>query len=412
MRNWVYRALCAVIIDQTYSNLYLKKHLQEVDEKDQALATKIFYGTIQNYRYCQYVLQQFCTKKTSRSLEILLCMSIYQLKFLDKVPSYAIVNEAVLLAKKKSQKQANFVNAILHKILQEEVQMPTDPIEALSVETSVQPWLLSMWKAQYGYDLMESMARSTLETMPIYVRFNPLKINEKAILENEEISQMDGQDLLVYQGSSIFDCDLYKKGLISVQDDGSYQISRFMHCQAGEHILDCCSAPGTKAMAMAEQMHDQGHIDCLDIHAHRVELIKNDAKRLGITICHGLCKDATKLEDLGLYDRILCDVPCSGYGIMARKPDIKLHMNSQDMDSLIPLQAAILESSSHHLKENGTLVYSTCTMNKKENEKQVEAFLKRHPEFTCDEMKTITPNHHHDGFFMARMIKQGGHHDL
>lgn len=174
---------------------------------------------------------------------------------------------------------------------------------------------------------------------------------------------------------------------MSAQDEGSFAIAKFVDPQENERILDCCAAPGTKTMAMAERMHNQGHIDSYDLHAHRKELIESDAKRLGIDIVHAGVQDATTFKSSLLYDRILCDVPCSGYGVLSRKPDIKLHMVPEDMDSLIPLQYSILNNVCQYVKVGGVLVYSTCTMNKKENEKQIEKFLNAHEEFSLVDEK-------------------------
>ena len=198
----------------------------------------------------------------------------------------------------------------------------------------------------------------------------------------------------------------YAQGLLSIQDEASQLIARIVDPQKGEQILDVCSAPGTKANHMAELMQNDGSIVCGDIHEHRVELIREGAARLGITILKPQVMDATELKEVEgiLFDRVLCDVPCSGYGVLARKSDIKVHMQSGDMDTLIPIQKAILAKSAEHVKEHGILVYSTCTLNKKENEKQVQAFLKEHENFTLIEERTIFPyTAHTDGFYMAKL---------
>lgn len=405
MRNWVYRALKAVIIDKTYSNLYLKNHLNELGKKDRALATRIFYGTLQNYKYCQWMYRHYIKKSCSKELDVLLSMSVYQLNYLDKVPQYAIVNDAVAIAKKKNQKQADFVNAVLHKVIHNKICLPKDEVERLSIETSTDLWLLNMWKSQYGLEKMEQMAKASTSIMPVYVRRNSLKITEEELLNYDEIEKLEGMDLYKYNGNSISSSPLYQNGCISVQEIGSYAISKFLGPNKEDIVLDCCSAPGTKAFAMAEMMDNIGRLDCLDIHEHRVRLIEQDEKRLGLSICHAYCMDATNLSELGMYDKILCDVPCSGYGIFARKPDIKLRLNPSDMDSLIPIQEKIFDEASKHLKVDGILVYSTCTMNKKENEKQIEKFLITHSNFRLIEDKTLFPSVDHDGFYMAKLVR-------
>ena len=159
-------------------------------------------------------------------------------------------------------------------------------------------------------------------------------------------------------------------------------------------------------MAMAERMHNQGHIDAYDLHAHRKDLIENDAKRLGIDIIHAGVQDATTLKSSVLYDRILCDVPCSGYGVLSRKPDIKLRMLPEDMDTLIPLQYAILNNVCQYVKKGGIIVYSTCTMNKKENEKQIQRFLKEHDMFSLVDEVNIFSDSKQDGFYMAKLVRK------
>lgn len=406
MRSWVFKALCSVVLEGTYSNLYLKNHLKEVPKKDQALCTRIFYGTIQNYDYCQYIYQQFTNRKRIESkIDVLLVMSVYQIKFLDKVPDYAICNEAVNLAKKVNSKSAGFVNAILHKVIQNEVKLPEDEVERIAIMNSIKPWLIRMWCSQYGLDTAEKIAMHSNTTLPIVVRRNSLLINEENFLKDPYIEKIKDSELYVYIGEQISSHPYYVKGYMSAQDPGSYQIARTLDVKCEEKVLDVCSAPGTKAMALAQFMNNIGTIDCLDIHEHRVQLIKKDAKRLHVDIIHAYCKDATKILDLGLYDRVLCDVPCSGYGVLARKPDIKLRMKSEDMDSLIKIQREILASAASHVKENGCLVYSTCTLNKKENEKQIEYFIKNHPGFALEKEETLFPNEFSGGFFIAKLVR-------
>lgn len=406
MRSWVFKALCSVVLEGTYSNLYLKNHLKEVPKKDQALCTRIFYGTIQNHDYCQYIYRQFTNRKKIESkIDVLLVMSVYQIKFLDKVPDYAICNEAVNLAKKVNSKSAGFVNAILHKVIQNEVKLPEDEVERIAIMNSIKPWLISMWCSQYGLDTAEKIAMHSNTTLPIVVRRNSLLINEENFLKDPYIEKIKDSELYVYIGEEISSHPYYVKGYMSAQDPGSYQIARTLDVKCEEKVLDVCSAPGTKAMALAQFMNNRGTIDCLDIHKHRVQLIKKDAKRLHVDIIHAYCKDATKILDLGLYDRVLCDVPCSGYGVLARKPDIKLRMKSEDMDSLIKIQREILDSAASHVKENGCLVYSTCTLNKKENEKQIEYFIKNHPGFVLEKEETLFPNEYSGGFFIAKLVR-------
>lgn len=397
MRKWIWKALDEVVNKKVYSNLYLRNHLQEVEEKDRALATRIFYGTIQNYRYCKECWSKYVKNKLNPKMDVLLTMSTYQLLFLDKVPSYAIVNDAVNIAKKINVKYAGLTNAVLHKV---------KPIETdnVALKYSLPDWLYKMWVSQYGQEKALVMASASVNILPMYVRRNALRTSEADFDLEPFVCVQD--PLYIYTGNDYFHHDYYQKGYMSAQDEGSFAIVKFVDPKENERILDCCAAPGTKTMAVAERMHNQGHIDSYDLHAHRKDLIESDAKRLGIDIVHAGVQDATTFKSSVLYDRILCDVPCSGYGVLSRKPDIKLHMAPEDMDTLIPLQYSILNNVCQYVKAGGVLVYSTCTMNKKENEKQIEKFLKTHEEFSLVDEKNIFSDTRQDGFYMAKLVRK------
>lgn len=397
MRKWLWKALDEVVNKEVYSNLYLRNHLHEVSERDRALATRIFYGTIQNYRYCRACWSKFVKNKVNDKMDVLLTMSTYQLLFLDKVPSYAIVNDAVNIAKKINVKYAGLTNAVLHKVKHIETK-------DVALKYSLPDWLYKMWVSQYGQEQALIMAKASVNILPFYVRRNVLKTEVEDFSFSEFLCVKD--PLYIYTQNDYFHHPYYQKGYMSAQDEGSFAIARFVDPKENEKILDCCAAPGTKTMAMAEMMYNKGHIDSFDLHAHRKDLIESDAKRLGIDIVHAGVQDATKFKSSVLYDRILCDVPCSGYGVLSRKPDIKLRMLPEDMDTLIPLQYAILNNVCQYVKEGGIIVYSTCTMNKKENEKQIQRFLKEHDMFRLVDEVNIFSDSKQDGFYMAKLVRK------
>ncbi len=397
MRKWLWKALDEVVNKEVYSNLYLRNHLHEVSERDRALATRIFYGTIQNYRYCRACWSKFVKNKVNDKMDVLLTMSTYQLLFLDKVPSYAIVNDAVNIAKKINVKYAGLTNAVLHKVKHIETK-------DVALKYSLPDWLYKMWVSQYGQEQALIMAKASVNILPFYVRRNVLKTEVEDFSSSEFLCVKD--PLYIYTQNDYFHHPYYQKGYMSAQDEGSFAIARFVDPKENEKILDCCAAPGTKTMAMAEMMYNKGHIDSFDLHAHRKDLIESDAKRLGIDIVHAGVQDATKFKSSVLYDRILCDVPCSGYGVLSRKPDIKLRMLPEDMDTLIPLQYAILNNVCQYVKEGGIIVYSTCTMNKKENEKQIQRFLKEHDMFRLVDEVNIFSDSKQDGFYMAKLVRK------
>ena len=397
MRKWLWKALDEVVNKEVYSNLYLRNHLHEVSERDRALATRILYGTIQNYRYCRACWSKFVENKVNDKMDVLLTMSTYQLLFLDKVPSYAIVNDAVNIAKRINVKYAGLTNAVLHKVKHIETK-------DVALKYSLPDWLYKMWVSQYGQEQALIMAKASVNILPLYVRRNVLKTEVEDFSSSEFICVKD--PLYIYTQNDYFHHPYYQKGYMSAQDEGSFAIAKFVDPKENEKILDCCAAPGTKTMAMAEMMYNKGHIDSFDLHAHRKDLIESDAKRLGIDIVHAGVQDATKFKSSVLYDRILCDVPCSGYGVLSRKPDIKLRMLPEDMDTLIPLQYAILNNVCQYVKEGGFIVYSTCTMNKKENEKQIQRFLKEHDMFRLVDEVNIFSDSKQDGFYMAKLVRK------
>lgn len=397
MRKWLWKALDEVVNKEVYSNLYLRNHLHEVSERDRALATRIFYGTIQNYRYCRACWSKFVENKVNDKMDVLLTMSTYQLLFLDKVPSYAIVNDAVNIAKRINVKYVGLTNAVLHKVKHIETK-------DVALKYSLPDWLYKMWVSQYGQEQALIMAKASVNILPLYVRRNVLKTEVEDFSSSEFICVKD--PLYIYTQNDYFHHPYYQKGYMSAQDEGSFAIAKFVDPKENEKILDCCAAPGTKTMAMAEMMYNKGHIDSFDLHAHRKDLIESDAKRLGIDIVHAGVQDATKFKSSVLYDRILCDVPCSGYGVLSRKPDIKLRMLPEDMDTLIPLQYAILNNVCQYVKEGGFIVYSTCTMNKKENEKQIQRFLKEHDMFRLVDEVNIFSDSKQDGFYMAKLVRK------
>lgn len=411
-REIAFSMLNDICLHNTYSNLLLRKELNKAKEQDKGLITQIVYGTLQNYRLCRYQWEDLVKKLPSDDICVLLDMSIYQLFYMDKVPAYAIINEAVEITKKSIHpKMAKMVNAVLHQAeRRKEREVIGNEVKMLAIKTSHPEWIVSMWKAQYGMDVAEKICYANMETKPNAARVNTWKTSKEKLLAQDERFHEGymSKDALLYDGS-IAETSSYEQGLISIQDEASQLIARIVDPQPDEEILDVCSAPGTKANHMAELMQNKGHIVCGDLHPHRVELIREGAKRLGITIMEPMVMDATELAEIKgqMFDRVLCDVPCSGYGVVARKSDIKYHMKSEDMDTLIPIQKKILSKSAEHVKPNGILVYSTCTLNKKENEKQIQAFLKEHDDFMLVEERTIFPfEAHSDGFYMAKLQRK------
>ncbi len=412
VREYAWKYLCDICIHEKYSNLILRQGMKDVANQDKALLTQLVYGTLQNYRYVRYLWEDYVAKKPCTKINILLDMSVYQLVFMDKLPSYAVVHDAVEISKKiKKGVYSKLVNAVLRNVMKYPLkELVGSKEEVLALRTSHPFWVVNMWKAQYGWEVCEKICQCNLQENVQILRVNTLKITKEDCKKKLSACE-DGyvaKDALRYLGGNVANTSYYKEGFVSIQDEASQLVSDMIDPQRGERILDVCSAPGTKATHMAQRMHNEGYILCGDIHPHRVQLIEEGAKRLGIHTIEAKCMDATDLQMIkdSSFDRVLCDVPCSGYGVLGRKSDIKYHMKQEDMDTLIPIQYNILKNASSKVKAGGVLVYSTCTLNKKENEKQVARFLKEHEGFILEQEETIFPFMYYcDGFYMARLRK-------
>lgn len=412
VRKKIWDILIDICINKKYSNLVLRSELEGLNIQDKAFATTVVYGTIQNYIYVRKVWEVHVKKTPDETIALLLDFSVYQLLFLDKIPTYAVLNDAVELSKKVFHgKYSKMVNAVLRKVSENPaIEIKGNDEEKLAVLTSHPLWLVKMWSKQYGFETCEKICHFNNGVAKPCARVNIRKTSPEEIVKNNPKFQRGklAKYSLIYEGGNIANCEEYKLGLVSIQDEASQLVVEYLDLKENDTVLDTCSAPGTKTCAMAEMMNDKGRILALELHEKRCELIAQGVRRLGLNCIETKCMDATDLSSLDeKFDKILVDAPCSGYGVLKRKCDIKYHMKSEDMDGIIMIQEAILEEASKHLKENGTLVYSTCTLNKKENDKQIEKFLKKHEDFKCLEKRTIFPFEYDcDGFFIAKLVKK------
>lgn len=403
-----------ICLNKRYSNLALKEELDEFSDVDKRFITNIVYGTLQHYRYVRYMWEGYADAFPIDEIAILLDMSVYQIFFMDKVPNYAVVNEAVDIAKTVYEgKFEKFVNAILNEVIRRGKKIVSgSEQERLAIHTSLPLWVVKMWDKQYGTEACINICQS-LNRIPMQTaRVNTLKASKEEVMQSNPgfIKAKIAKDALFYTNGNIAHTDEYKKGHVTIQDESAQLVCELLDPQENEVILDMCAAPGSKTCHIGSMMKNKGQLIALDIHEHRVELIKYNARRMGIIMVESYTCDATKLENAfekEVFDRILLDGPCSGYGVIARKGDIKYHMKSEDMDSCIATQKEMLDSAAPCLKREGILVYSTCTLNKKENEKQIEVFLNRHKNFTLIEERTIFPyEYESDGFYMAKLQKK------
>ena len=345
---------------------------------------------------------------------------------MDKVPSRAAVNESVNLAKvNKSAFAASLVNAVLRRVAENGLRLPEcseDDPEYLAIKYSCPEWLISLWTEAYGRENAVALAEKALEAPPVVIRANTTKITADELIwklaEEGVVSQRSEilpDALIISNTGSVDELIAYKEGLFHAQDIASQLCCEALDPQKGETVFDLCSAPGGK-------LGGSGAVRAFDIYQSRVELIKHGAERLGLGNVYTYLSDASIFnENYGLADRVLCDVPCSGLGIIRRKPEIRFKKYS-DIDSLPELQYRIICNAVRYLKDGGRLVYSTCTLNPKENSGVCDRFLSEHPEFSAvrvfpdmprygegDKYLTLMPHiHSTDGFFIAVFQKDGG----
>ena len=400
-RKQILDMLVRVFEEHGYASLLLRN--TSIAEKDIPFASEILYGTIRNHTLLETQWRPFA-KKTAKRTALLLDMTVYQLMFMNGVPAYAAVNEAVNLA---PQRERKFVNAVLRRVIENGFhEAEGDDLEALSINTSHPLWILQMWKAHYGGDTARRIAASDQKPAVVYGRRNTLKA-EKKDLEDGQYEWLDDTSF-VYHGKAANDENL-KNGKILLQDRHSQQVVSFLQAEKGMRVLDACAAPGTKSQQIACAMKNEGEIIACELHEHRTSLIRQLMQRTDVSICTAITCDSSVPDQFEAesFDRILIDAPCSGLGDLSHKPEIRWHLRPEDIDELIGIQKAILAANAPYLKKDGILVYSTCTLNRKENSSQVASFRKDHPDFLLEEEKTLFPfNGDADGFYAGRKRKK------
>lgn len=400
-----FETLYKIFSDNSYSNLVLDSVLKK-ETVDKQFVSALVYGVVERKLTLDYLIEKYTDKKLKPKIQIILRMGAHQLLFMDKVPSSAAINESVKLTKEiKQEYYSGLVNAVLHKIAADR-EIPDD----LSIKYSVPENLINMWKKQYGENKVCEFLPCINSRPPIFAIPNTLYVDADELFYELQCDNIDCEVFgNVVKINSSFDLNkskAFKNGLFYIEDLSSYECARALGAKDGETVLDVCSAPGGKSFAIALDMKNRGKIYSYDLYEQRVNLVKKSAKRLGIDIIEASVNDASIYnESIPMADRILCDVPCSGFGIIRRKPEIR-YKELDSVKDLPELQLEILETSSKYLKNNGTIIYSTCTLNKKENEKVVTAFMENHKNFALISEKTNFPSADGgDGFYYAVMVK-------
>lgn len=405
--------------DNAYSNITLASVFKETElsQEDKRLVSRLVYGVLDRKITLDYVLSKFMKtpiKKTAPfTLSVLRC-ALYQIMFMDKIPDSAAVNEAVKIIKKsKENRNSGFVNAVLRSILRSNIELPKgNSAKDLSVRYSCPLYITESFIKDYGTDTAIKLLEESLKTPPVVLRVNTVKTNKenlKEILIFEGLNTEDADTenaLILEKGTDVSKSKAFKDGLYYVQDTASQKSVAVLSPNKNQRVLDVCSAPGGKSFLMAQFMENSGEIISCDLYSHKIELIKATAKRLGLDIIKPMVNDATVFNsELGLFDAVLCDVPCSGFGVLRRKPEIK-YKEQDDFSELQKIQLQILETSVKYLKENGKILYSTCTLRKGENEDNIKQFLSEHKEFKLEYEHTFMPHiDNTDGFYCALLVK-------
>lgn len=441
VREEALKILVKVFQEGSYSNILIKNIGQKYTPLDRAFITELVYGTIKYSLKIDYCIEQFSKlklRKISPYILNILRLGIYQISFMDRVPQSAAVNECVKLAKMYGNPgSVKYVNGMLRNYCRnyEDIKYPErgkDIVQYLSVRYSYPEWIVNTILNQYDNDFTEDFLSASNNAPPVTIRVNTLKTDRDSLrsrLSEKGIDVSDGlyldNALILKNVPGIENMDEYREGLFTVQDESSMIVSRVLSPEPGDFVMDLCSAPGTKSTNMAEIMGNRGKILSGDVNNSKLKLVEKNAARLGIDIISTVCADASKVmeEYAGKADRVLLDVPCSGLGILRKKPEIRWNRQIKDLQEICRMQRSILNASSAYVKPGGVLVYSTCTVTADENINMVLDFVDKNKDFYMDDITCLMPEKLKketakkgyvnlfpntdavDGFFICRMRK-------
>ncbi len=418
-RKLAIKALLKIEKDNAYSNITLNGFLKEADftKEDKSFFSALVYGVLDRKITLDFVLSQFMKsplKKTAPFTLNALRVGLYQIMYMDKIPDSAAVNETVKIIKSsKESRNAGFVNAVLRSAIRTEIKLPEgESASDLSIRFSCPEWIVKGFIADYGTKNTVKLLEESLATPPLTLRVNTVKTTTDELIEKLSVIEINAQkgeipdSLIVEKGMDIDGNPFYKEGLFYAQDYASQKAVSVLAPAPNSRVLDLCAAPGGKSFTMASLMGNKGEIVSCDLYEARVGLIEKSAKRLGFDIIKATVNDATVYnEKLGEFDYILCDVPCSGLGVIRRKPELK-YKSQSDFEELESIQHCILKNAVKYLKKGGKLLYSTCTLRQAENEKLVIRIQKEYNELQKVYEKTFMPHiDNTDGFYCALFEK-------
>ena len=441
-RELALNILVDISLNGAFSNIAINRHLKdETNIQGEGLIREIVYGVLENQIYIDYIISKASKirlKKIHPTILIILRMGIYQLVFMDRIPDSAAVNESVNLVKKHGHKGTiGFVNGVLRSISRDKdkfMKVDTkDRIEYLSTKYSHPRWMVERWVKEFGEEFTEYICEENNKRPELNIRVNTLKTNKKELSEKLveqglviRDSNYANDTLIIENPTRITSLKEFKLGHFFIQDESSALVGQIMDPKAGSIVIDICSAPGGKATHIAQIMANKGQVLSRDIHEHKLGLIKENAKRLGIDIIKTHTSDATLRDEslVDIADYCLVDAPCSGFGLIRRKPEIKWNRKESDIGELVDIQYKILNNIKDYLKVGGILIYSTCTIGIDENKRQIDKFLEENKNFKLisiedkldnkENLETLKDGyiqlfphiHGTDGFYIAKMVKE------
>lgn len=441
-REIVLEVLLEITEHGMYSHIVLRDVLnkyQYLEKKERSFITRVTEGTLEHMMEIDYILDQFSkvkVKKMKPVIRNIMRSAVYQMKYMDSVPVSAACNEAVKLAVRKGfGSLRGFVNGVLRNVARnlDQIEYPTEPLQRLSIQYSMPEWILNLWLKAYDSDVVEQMLQAFQRETPLTIRCNLRMVTPKQLKEHLEA---EGVTVKVHPYLEyafhisgfdyLGDLESFQNGEFSVQDISSMLVSELAGPKEGDYVIDVCAAPGGKSLHMAEKLNGSGHVEARDLTEYKVGLIQENIERTGLSNVEAVQQDALIFDEtsVGKADIVLADLPCSGLGVLAKKTDLKYKATKEGADSLAKLQREMLKNVQAYVKDEGKLVYSTCTINPAENMDNVHWFLNEYPEFElidihgslCEELqKDVKENgciqllpgvHQSDGFFLACMKKR------
>ena len=417
IRKLALQAIEKILYKGGYANIVINEYLSkyEFEDNDRRLFTRLVLGTVERKITLAYYLEPYLKKKQKPLINCLLLMSVYQLVYLN-IPEYTVVNESVTLANLTDRMIGSFVNAVLRNFLRNELRTldNLDEIQKLSIEYSYPTWLVAYLLKDYDYETVKQILMFNDEVKHDAIRINTLKASYDEViqvLEKEkieyQISDLVNDGLIV--SKPLIRHELFTSGKITVQDIASQMVTEVTNPEPNSIVIDMCSAPGGKTAHLAAWMNNTGKIYACDVHQHKIKLMEKNFKRLGVENVKTQLIDARevykKVKEES-FDYVVCDVPCSGLGVMSHKSDLKYNITYDSIQEIIKLQREILDASYPLIKKGGYLTVSTCTINKSENEEQIEYLLSKYKDLTVEYQKTILPfEYNTDGFFICKLKK-------